>query len=261
MRSRLLFGAAIALSILVATSTLAQSVCAPGEIMVPADRDNTLYEADMGVGVSNGAGDYFFAGADGDVILRRATLHFDVGAVPPGAVVTDATLWLNMSRTISGPQDVSLHALTADWGEGASHASGQEGMGAASMTDDASWFHTFYDTDFWTTPGGDFVAGASATTSVDDLGAYSWAGAGLIADVQDWVDTPASNFGWILIGQEASSATAKRFDSKDNATGGVPPVLCVGAVSAPSEIPTLDPRALALLALLLAGAALSRFRS
>ncbi|MDZ4805125.1 MAG: FlgD immunoglobulin-like domain containing protein, partial [Candidatus Eisenbacteria bacterium] len=36
----------------------------------------------------------------------------------------------------------------------------------------------------------------------------------LVADVQHWLDHPADNHGWIVIGNEATSATAKRFGSR-----------------------------------------------
>jgi hypothetical protein len=36
----------------------------------------------------------------------------------------------------------------------------------------------------------------------------------LLQDVQGWVDQPASNHGWILIGQEDGVQNAKRFSSR-----------------------------------------------
>ncbi|MGH7613747.1 MAG: hypothetical protein ACREMW_06870 [Gemmatimonadales bacterium] len=39
----------------------------------------------------------------------------------------------------------------------------------------------------------------------------------LVADVQGWLADPASNFGWILIGDESATATAKQFDSRESA--------------------------------------------
>ena len=80
---------------------------------------------------------------------------------------------------------------------------GQEGKGDDSEPNDATWIHTFYPGSFWTTPGGDFDATASGSTSVDGEGSYSWGStAQMVADVQGWLDTPANNHGWILIGPE-----------------------------------------------------------
>jgi hypothetical protein len=41
----------------------------------------------------------------------------------------------------------------------------------------------------------------------------------MTADVQDWLNNPSANFGWILIGDEITSPSAKRFVSR---TGTVP---------------------------------------
>ena len=100
-----------------------------------ASRDNTLYEQ-VGGGLSNGAGEYIFAGTTATTSLRRrALLRFDVhAAVPAGSTVTSEALQLNMSRTISNAQPVSLHRVMADWGEGTSDALLEEGGGAAATS-------------------------------------------------------------------------------------------------------------------------------
>ena len=48
-----------------------------------------------------------------------------------------------------------------------------------------------------------------------------------MADVQSWLDSPAANFGWLLLGNESISQTTKRFDSKDNEEEANRPVLAV----------------------------------
>jgi hypothetical protein len=48
----------------------------------------------------------------------------------------------------------------------------------------------------------------------------------MVEDVQGWLDTPSSNFGWILIGPE-DSQSAKRFDSRENANMQSRPMLTV----------------------------------
>src|SRR5262249_55224904 len=139
--------------------------------------------------------------------------------VPAGAVITGATLTLNMSRTISGAVTVTLHKVTADWGEGTSDAGLNGGMGAPSATNDATWIHTFYKTKFWTNPGGDFVSADSASKSVSGVGAYIWGSTTqMVADVQSWVDRPSTNFGWVLICDETVFGGAKRFDSRSHPT-------------------------------------------
>jgi len=210
-------------------------------VFIGASQDNTLYESDTG-GLSNGGGQYFFAGrtAQGDGSIRRGLLAFDIaGDVPAGSIITDVSLALHMSKTITGPQDVALHRSLADWGEGASDAPGQEGAGTAAAMGDATWLHTFYDTDFWATAGGDYAAVPSATTSVADVGYYSWTSADMVADVQEWLDTPDENYGWFLVGNELTLATAKRFDTRENPTADFRPVLTVEYVPEPASLALL----------------------
>jgi len=197
--------------------------------LTPA-RDNTLYESDQGL-FSNGDGDFFFAGrtnqSDGQSI-RRGLVAFDVSAsIPAGSTIVSVTLTLFMSRSIAGPTDVSVHRALADWGEGSSHAAGQEGGGANAHPGDATWLHTFYDTNFWSSPGGDFQSASSATASVDSTGFYTWTGPGLVADVQFWLDNPAQDFGWVVIGDESQSPTAKRFNARQHSSSIYHPELTI----------------------------------
>ncbi|MHC5109627.1 MAG: DNRLRE domain-containing protein [Planctomycetota bacterium] len=163
--------------------------------------------------LSNGAGDHIFAGKTNDGLIRRGVIAFDVSSIPAGSTINDVTLTLNMSRRPQNDtRNVGTHRALADWGEGTSDADQNEGERATSTTGDATWIHTFYDTSLWTAAGGDYVAGASAT--VANEGFYDWTGASMVADVQAWVDTPATNFGWVLVGDESENKTAWRFDSR-----------------------------------------------
>lgn len=187
--------------------------------MNPA-KDNTLYEDAIG-SLSNGAGNHFFVGLNNLNSRRRGLIKFDIASiVPAGATIVSATLTLTMDQTNSGPSIVEMHAVSADWGEGASVAAGSGGSGATAQSNDATWLHSFYSNSFWKTAGGDFIATISASTSVNGTGVYNWNAPQLIADVQKWLDTPASNFGWCLVGNETTKQSAMRFASKEitNAT-------------------------------------------
>ena len=46
----------------------------------------------------------------------------------------------------------------------------------------------------------------------------------MVADVQGWLDNPASNFGWLMLGDESTNLTAKRFDTRESTS---PPVLAI----------------------------------
>ena len=63
---------------------------------------------------------------------------------------------------------------------------------------------------------------------MDGIGSYTWESPSrLVADVQPWLDSPAANFGWLFLGNEFTSQTTKRFDSKDNEEEANRPVLAV----------------------------------
>jgi hypothetical protein len=206
-------------------------------------KDNTLYEYDPSEGdLSNALGFHFFAGETGTGELRRGVLAFDIaGNIPLDSTILSVTLSLNMSRTaLTTPRTVELHKLLADWGEGTSQASGEEGTGAPATPNDATWRHRFFDTIFWTTEGGDFSATVSASQSVGDIGVYTWSSAQMIADVQSWLNDPAGNFGWLVLGDESTNGTAKRFDTRESAS---PPVLTIQFMPAgPRPTPTPRPR-------------------
>jgi hypothetical protein len=206
-------------------------------------KDNTLYEFVPADGDrSNALGLHFFTGETGMGELRRGVLAFDIaGNIPAGSAILGVTLSLNMSMTPSGtPRTTELHKLLADWGEGTSQASGGEGEGAPATTNDATWRHRFFDTIFWTAEGGDFSATVSASQSVGTVGMYTWSSSQMVADVQSWLNDPATNFGWLVLGDESEIATAKRFDTRESAS---PPVLSIiYRPAGPRPTPTPRPR-------------------
>jgi len=213
---------AIAVAVLLAIGT---SGAATGTVAIQPSMDNTLFEDSQGA-LSNGAGIHFFAGKTAINELRRGLIAFDIaGSVPPGVTITDVTLTMNMSKTIAGPASVSLHRVGMDWGEGTADAPGQEGTGTTASGGDATWLHTFSPTEFWLSPGGDFDAFDSATTVVSGINVYTWGSTpDMIADVSEWRDDPANNFGWLVIVAEPTFISAKRFDSRESDN---PPVLRV----------------------------------
>lgn len=226
----------IALPTLAAASLLAQRT-----VTLSPTKDNTLYEDSRGA-FSNGAGSHFFAGNNAKGQRRRGVLAFDVArALPRGARITAARLVLHMSKTsvFAPATPVSLHALTADFGEGTSKGALGEGGGGPSTKNDATWIHRFYPSTRWAAAGGDFVKTASATTTVGGVGTYSWTSMALTADVQRWLDRPATAHGWILIGRESASTTAKRFDSRENPTPSVRPRLLVTYTPPPARVTVL----------------------
>ncbi|GJM23262.1 MAG: hypothetical protein DHS20C15_31770 [Planctomycetota bacterium] len=198
-------------------------------VTIEADRDNTLYESPTGA-LSNGRGFYFFAGLTNNDERRRGLLHFDVASVlPAGAQVSSVQLELYTSKVQSvTPKNISVHRALGDWGQGNSAALGQEGAGGASAPGDATWLHRFYPDTFWTTVGGDFAAQASASLMISQTGPSVWSSTPrLVADVQQWVDAPTQNFGWLLLGEEDGGSSARRFDTREHLTASHHPRLTV----------------------------------
>ncbi len=185
-------------------------------------KDNTLYEPEIKADqLSNGKGQYLFAGNNGLGRSRRALVHFELDRVlPPDAVIRQVWLTLNMSRTNvdSGPEPIALWRVLRDWGEGESVAVGGEGAGGVPQTGDATWMHTFFPNSNWISPGGDFEPFVeSARLTVDGAGFHRWGSTPtMVADVNAWRNNPTQNFGWILVGNESVPVTAKRFDSSNH---------------------------------------------
>ncbi|HEX6850825.1 MAG TPA: multicopper oxidase domain-containing protein [Candidatus Polarisedimenticolaceae bacterium] len=195
-------------------------------------KDNTLYEPiqqDAFADKSDGAGPTMFTGRTKDALnqagqaaVRRAVLEFDVaGAIPAGATIQSVQLTMYCDKVKANTGfNVTLHRLSAEWGEGTSNTgNSQQGRGEPATTNDATWRHTFYPNAFWTTPGGDYAGTASATRSVGAVGSYTWGStSGMVADVQLWLNTPSQNHGWLVKGLETQTETAKRFGTRENAT-------------------------------------------
>jgi hypothetical protein len=228
--------------LLVSLSYIGAGLASGAIINIMPSKDNTLYEYIKVDGDrSNALGIYFFTGETVMSELRRGVLAFDIaGSIPPGSTITAVTLSLTMSRTLTDDaRTTELHKLLADWGEGTSDAEGEEGDGAPATPNDATWRHRFFDTIFWTMQGGDFSATVSASQLVGPLGVYTWSSPQMVADVQSWLDNPASNFGWVVLGEESTLGSAKRFDTRESAS---PPVLTIQYTGVPRARPTPRPR-------------------
>ena len=205
---------------------------APGDVIVlDAVADATIYE-DNDTG-ANGSGDFIFAGTNNGGGARRALIRFNVlGSIPVGATIQSVELRLFMSRGGSG--QVALYPLLEDWGEGPSDPPGNEGPGTIAQTGDCTWVHRFFDADTpgdstpWATPGGDFLMPPSASTFVGAVNqTYSWSTTEMALDVESWLATPGSDFGWILVGNEGTNSTASRFNSRTNPTPSTRPQLII----------------------------------
>ena len=102
------------------------------------------------------------------------------------------------------------------------------------MIDDVTWNERSFGASPaqpWLQPGGDFLSTVSSSTIVDttlDV-PFTWPSTpSLVTDIQNWLASPTTNFGWMLVNQdEASSRTFRAFYSREVATAEHRPGLTV----------------------------------
>lgn len=251
-----------------ASALLFTPALGPNVVQVTPSKDNTLYETDVGGDASNAVGPQFFAGRvggfGGQVGLRRGLIAFDVASsVPAGATIDSVTLTVWCSRVPildnGNARQHDLHRATANWGEGTSDAGIGGGAGAAPTAGDATWVDAFFPSTPWTSLGGDFVGAFSSSISVPSTGSYVFASTPqLVADVQDMLDNPAGNFGWVVRGDEVTSGVARGFDSREGPAyplyNGTAPVLEIHFTPGSVNVPALTSWGKLALAGLLLGA-------
>lgn len=167
-----------------------------------------------------GGGTTFTAGGrnpTGGGGLSRALLRFDIAAhLPAGATVNSAQLSVTVNNANGPNSTFDLHRLLAAWGEGG----GDPGPGSPAAAGEATWTDRLAPNTAWSSAGGDFQGTASASQTVAGLGSYTFSAPGMAADVQMWLDNPASNFGWLLRSQtETTAGTIRRFAGRLAAVG------------------------------------------
>ncbi len=200
------------------------------EVVITPIRDGsigTTYQTIDDATCSN-AGMFLFAGSTFFAGPRRVLMTFDIASnVPAGATIDAVELSLFLDRAPPGSPAVNLglHALNADWGEGASSS---DGMGAGGLLStatpgDVTWVYRFFPVATWTNNGGDFDPTASSSAMVSTtLGDFVWNSTpDLVADVQGWLDDPSTNFGWMLKQPDdlvmPNTGLARRFFARESA--------------------------------------------
>ena len=204
-----------------------------------ADRDNTIYynhdEESYSDSLSNGKGGSFVAGIVNTAnYYRRVLIHFSIGeqlksskllSLTVDSVVLKIHAQQN-ARHDETARHFTLHKLNKDWEQGDSEAE-DPGRGTQAQTNDATWKWTSYPNNTWTTKGGDFVVAASASTGtltgdqldVDIFWRSSVSGnEQMKTDVQNWINNPSTNFGWLIKGIEGTEERkATMFYSSESA--------------------------------------------
>ncbi|MEN8132647.1 MAG: DNRLRE domain-containing protein, partial [Pseudomonadota bacterium] len=235
-------GARVLSIIIGVTLTLSSLLASAAQVTINPVNDNTIYQgtdptqADPNFEDNTcGAGTNLFAGQTKDGLLRRAPVRFDIaGAVPAGSTINSASLTLTVNRSGGNiAQTMTLRALSQDWGEGTVNCdagAGGGGRGLDANPGDATWLDAKFQQIGWNNPGGDFGVISASTDVGDNNGAQgiwdsSVAGnAAMVSDLQDWLDNPVNNNGWILVGLEGGGTSTRRFSARE---GGNPPSLTI----------------------------------
>lgn len=198
-------------------------------VTLQAASDTSLFEskpdADLGAtSLVSGTNQLFSRG--------RALFRFDTAGIPAGALVTHVQVLIEVTRRPDPDQhggpadsDFSLYRMFVSWGEG----TGSDATGSVAVPGAATWNERHFGSTPWASPGGqigtDFANNPSATTSVSDVGDYTWGSSSeLVDDVQSWIADPASNHGFILISQsENLLGSGRRFGAIEQPGASIPP--------------------------------------
>lgn len=193
----LLGGAAVALSPALADTVTLRPV-ADAEIQQAAPGSNIGTDPTM------------VSGALGFTVnraIRRGLLRFDPGTqIPAGATINSVTLRVRVVKIPAGPANSTFEVrrILQPWTE--------TGVTWNSRSSPAAP---------WQTPGAtgpaDSLSLPSATVFVAGLAIYDFSStANLVADVQAWINNPATNFGWLLISEnEITAKTARHFGTRE----------------------------------------------
>jgi autotransporter-associated beta strand protein len=214
------------------------------QVEIGAQQDATLLGGYDAATNNSLADPGIFVGTDGDDNPKRGLIEFNIAAaVPTGATITGVQLQLTVGQVAGsggggpggtdGPETISLYDESQAWGQPTNFAGatsfGGTGHGAAPDPGDATWNYAFYDTIPWTIAGGDWtsslpdLADASVTGT---LASFTWSSAAMVTDVQNWLNNPNANFGWIIKNaDETDPRTFRAFWSAQGAAANDDPAL------------------------------------
>jgi hypothetical protein len=151
---------------------------------------------------------------------RYGLLRFDLGALPAGTVIASADLHVWTATTDGGFDNggvIRLYRLTEAWDEGT----------VADAAGTANWTQRQPSTN-WGGPGATGISRdpqvvAEIPATANDR---EYVIAIPVALVQGWVDAPQTNFGWVLVAEDAMTDSANLVSS-EGATASKRPRLVV----------------------------------
>lgn len=144
---------------------------------------------------------------------NRALLRFELqGQLPRGATVVAARLELEVVKTPPNPQSLpfALHRVLESWD-----------ASTVTWRDRAAGIP-------WQSAGGDFVSAPSSRQNLEWLAIYRFeSNPRMVADVQEWLEMPDRNHGWIVVCQDELTPFSARRIASVESSGATPPRLWV----------------------------------
>jgi hypothetical protein len=137
---------------------------------------------------------------------NRGLMKFDLTSIPTNAFIDSVSLRVNVNKRAAGGEGslFHLHAVKVPWTESA-----------------GTWFIRSAGQN-WIEPGGaagtDYAEDSSGNAFVGGIGAVTFdSTTGLVANVTAWLNSPASNNGWLIKTEDESvEFTAGRFSAREN---------------------------------------------
>ncbi len=211
--------------------------------IISVDRETAIFAESPGNNLGAGnliAGTNAFGGD-----IARSLLAFNIAsAIPSGSHIDSVIFQLGVIRQSNrnAASAYELHRFLTAWTEGNGGLS--VNTGSPALAGETTWNSQSHGSILWSAPGTqagvEYASLASATGAVINSGStiYSINSApDLVADVQSWLDNPATNFGWLFKGSsEGTTGTARRFSSTevpDGSGAGLIPQITVSFTAVP----------------------------
>lgn len=151
---------------------------------------------------------------------RRSIVRFDLSSIPISSYIDLANLSVYADTALSPPSTIGVYRVqqspARDWTE-------------AGVT-----WNRYDGTNSWTTAGGDFNSTATSSISISTtLKYYNWT---VTYDVKNFVQTPSTNFGWVLKSSTEPNGKTITFRSRDYTGTSYDPFAKVYYIPSPYDI-------------------------
>lgn len=169
--------------------------------------------------------------------LLRGMLAFDLTSIAPGTIVLSATLTLRVHVELNGTDRVvGVHRALTQWYEGV-----KNGTAPDASQDGSTWnLRNANGSVAWAGGAGggsgtDFATVATDTQNITTIGIF--VNFDVTVDVQDWIDSVATNYGWwVIAADETTNNTYKGFNTSDFTTADYRPKLTLALLDPATDM-------------------------